>query len=222
MAADLLTYNEFLAADGKATGDVDSTEASRIQFAITGASQAVRQYLDRDLTLNTDSVQGARTFRYWGHGTVDIDDCTSVTQVAFTSTPWQPFTRVLDVSEWVQPIPSRNLPVSDFLELWTNLPFAASPEMGFKWNADRYGYRPHPIELDITAVWGWPSIPQDIKMATVWVVGEFLAAISPYTAESIEGYSHSFGSGRSMSLIPQTAITVRAQSLLDPYQRVNV
>jgi hypothetical protein len=112
--------------------------------------------------------------------------------------------------------------VQNYLELWTNLPFAASPAMGFKWNADRYGYRPHPIELDVTAVWGWPSIPADIQMATVWVVGELMADISPYVSEAIEGYSHSYGSARAASLVPQTAITSRAQSLLDPYTRVNV
>lgn len=222
MARDLLTYDEFLAFDGRAPGDVNEQEAARLTIAISAASNAVRQFVDRDLTLSVDAVQGDRTFRWLGHDSIDIDDATQVTQVALSSTPWQPFTRVLDVSEWITPTPEYNLPVFDSLELWTNLPFGSSPEMGFKWNQDRYGYRPHPIILSVTAVWGWPVIPEDIKMATVWTVGEMIATLSPYTSEAIEGYSHSFGSGRTMSLTPQTAVPSRAQSLLDPYLRINV
>lgn len=222
MARDLLTYGEYLARAGKAAADVDQTEAARIQAAISDASQAVRQYVDRDLTLNIDSVQGDRTFRWLGHNTIDIDDATTINSISLASTPWSPFSRTLDVSEWVQPLPEPNLPVIDYVELWTNLPFGSSPEMGFKWNQDRYGWRPHPIELTVNAVWGWPLIPGDVKMAVVWTTAEMLADLSPYTAEAIEGYSHSYGSGRTVNTLPQEVVPQRAQSILAAYQRVNV
>lgn len=220
MAADLLTFQEFLDRAGRDSTDLDVAETARAHAAIAGASSAIRAYVDRDLTLNADAVQGARTFRYYGHTLLEIDDCKSVTSVSTASTPWQPFTRVLSLTEYI-PGPF-NAPVLTYIELHTILPFGNSPEMGFMWNADRYGFIPRPIEISVDAVWGWPAIPEDIKWAAVWVVGELMTSISPYTVESIEGYSHSFGSGRSQSLVPQTAITVRAQSLLDPYIRINV
>lgn len=227
MASNLLTLSDYLAASGQASTDLDAPETARANWAIGVASTAIRQYLDRDLTLTADADQSPRTFRYYGHRMLEIDDCSDIQSVATAITPWSPQSRILDAAEWLAGSSSANLPVKDYLELWTILPFGGNPAMGFKWNQDmlvrEYGTRARPLELVVTATWGWPEpIPNDIKQAAVWVMGEVLAEIQPWTSESIAGYSHSMGSGRSMSLIPQTAVSTRAMSLLDPYMRVNV
>jgi hypothetical protein len=223
MASDLLTLNDFLAASGQT--NLDASETSRAQWAIGTASAAIRQYLDRDLTLNSDAVQAPRTFRYYGHRMLEIDDCTDIQTVATAVTPWTPSTRTLDAREWIAGQSSANLPVKDCLELLTILPFGMNPAMGFQWNEDvyaaQYGVRSRPLELTVTATWGWAAIPQDIKQAAVWVIGEVLAEVLPWTTESIAGYSHTLGE-RAAALVPQTAVSVRAQSLLDPYVRINI
>src|SRR5438270_9989731 len=170
MAADLLTYAEWIQATGRDAARVDADLQAKAEWAITVASDAIRQYTDRDLTLNTDAVQGPRTFRYLGHGVLEIDDCTDIQQVEVASTPWSPASRVLDSTEWIAASSSSNLPVIDYLELLTNLPLAGSPEMGFQRNVDRYGWRPHPVEITVTATWGWPIIPAGVKQAAVWTV----------------------------------------------------
>lgn len=220
MATDLITSTQFANAVGNDPTSLDPVDLAKIRWAIAAASDAIRSYTDRDFTLTTDAIQGTRTYRYYGHDVLEIDDAESVTQVQTGPGPWTPYTRILDPTEWIAG-PYGSL-IQNYIELWTVLPYAASPEMGFKNNADYYGFRPHPMTLVVTAVWGWPAIPPAVQQAAVLVTADIMASPYPYTAEAIEGYSHSFGSGRSAAMIPQTVITVRAQSLLDPYTRVNV
>ena len=225
MASDLITVDEYKKATGQSSQTLSQDDADQLAWAITSASRVIRNYLDRDLTLAADASPGARTFRYTGGNVLEIDDATAITSVATTITPWSPATRTLDPSEWVAAATTANLPVFDAVELWTNLPFAQSPAMGFQWNEDRYGWRPHPLSLDVTATWGWPEFPQDIKQAAIWQTTDIMAPETPYVSESIEGYSHSFRETRSnasQQANPITAVTPRAQSLLDPYVRVNV
>ncbi len=220
MAADLLTISDYYAALGRDASELDADERARAQWSITAASNVIRGYCDRDLTLNTDAIQGSRSFRYYGHELLEVDDCTSVSQVSIASTPWAPVTRILDPSEWLSG--PYNATIQTYIEMQTRLPFPASPEMGFKWNADRYGYRPHPSILSVTAVWGWPDIPWDIKQATIWVIGEIEASYLPYNQEAIENYSRTVQPRSAAGTAPPGAISVRAASLLDPYARINV
>lgn len=223
MARDIVTLQEYLVATGGGTPDAD--EQAQLEWAITSASQVIRNYLDRDVVLQADATPGSRTFRYTGGNVVEIDDATAITSVATSITPWSPSSRTLDPSEYIASPSSANLPVIDSIELWTNLPFAQDPAMGFKWNQDRYGWLPHPQELDVVATWGWPTIPTDIKQAVIWQTTDLLTPDTPYITEAIEGYSHSFRETRGstgQNVTPITAITPRAQSLLDPYVRVNV
>lgn len=234
MASDLLTLDEFCARTGRDPNKLPPLDAAKFPPLISAASAAVRNYVDRDLTLQADADQSPRTFRYYGHGMVEIDDCTSISQVATAVTAWSPASRILDPSEYIAGATSSNLPVMDYIELWTNLPMiAASPAMGFTWNADRYGYRPHPVMVTVTANWGWATIPEDIKMATVWTVGEFEVPETPYISESISGYSHTMertrsGGGSGDNGSPnltggmEQAVPERAQALLVPYVRVNM
>jgi hypothetical protein len=211
------------------------TETERISWAISTASEAVRVFLDRDVTLASNATPGPRQFRYDGHGSLDVDDFTAINSVSLTPNAYSGATRTFQPYEYIAMASSSVLlPVMDTIEMWTALPFADSPAMGFQWNADRLGFRPQPVLITVDAVWGWPSIPQSIKQATIWTMGEMLIPETPYVQESIAGYSvvsersmrsgggGQDGSGPTNPVSMAAAIPGRAQALLAPYLRVNV
>jgi len=222
--ADLLTFTEYLHAVGKSPSELDDQEATRIEGAIATASDAVRKFTDRQLMLNADAVQGTREFRYLGHGSLEIDDCTTINTI---STKAQSFasSRTLDPTEWYAF--NEVLPVIDYVEFFTR--FAAtglSPEMGFQRNLDNYPFVPYPTVLVVNAVWGWPSIPPAVKQAAVWTTAAMLADPNPYFSESIAGFSRSYAppprggqpGGPTPGSVTQ-ALPDRAIALLDPYLR---
>lgn len=224
MAADLITPADYYALTNTPTPDTGTT--AEVAAAITGASNAIRMYTDRDFTLEADASQIPRTFKYVG-GYLEIDDCQSVTSVSIAVTPWNTVGRMLDPTEWDSGASNRQLDVLDYIELMVRTYRGGSPAMGFQWNADQYGYgygytNYGPPSYTVDAVWGWPSIPDEIKYAMVWIMGEFMSDPEPYNSESIENYSHVVSASRSGAGAPIVAIPVRAASLLDPYMRINV
>jgi hypothetical protein len=70
--------------------------------------------------------------------------------------------------------------------------------------------------VEVTAVWGWPEIPEDVQQAAVWTAAAFAEDARQITSESIEGFS------RSMNTLAPTALPLRARDLLDQYRRVVV
>lgn len=214
VSGNLLSFSEYLVRMGLAPGDVDANEQAQIEADIAAASMAIRSHTDRDFMLVTDALQVPKQFRYDGTGIVDIDDASAVTTVSLATTPWN-VGRTLDVTEWIAgPF---NKPILEYLEVWSKF-YPSSPAMGFNRNEDNplypRGYGPVIIEVD--AVWGWTSIPEDVKQAMIWVVASLRSDPSPYTSESIESYSWT----KRWSL--PDAITDRAQAILDPYTRINV
>jgi hypothetical protein len=224
MASDLITLNDYLTATGGSIDELETPQQAQLERAISSASSIIRNYLDRDVKLaSEDATPATRTFRYNGGGLLDIDDATEVTSVATAITPASPASRVLQPQEWAASATSSNLPVLDTIELWTRLPFAQSPAMGFQWNEDTYGWRFYPVSLDVTAIWGWAEIPLDLQQAVVWQVADVITPESPYISEAIDGYSHSMREARGTTNVgPINAVSGRVQALLDPYVRVNV
>ena len=70
--------------------------------------------------------------------------------------------------------------------------------------------------VEVTAVWGWAAIPEDVQQATVWIASAFADKDRSITSESIEGYS------RSLSTVPLSSIPLRSRDLLDQYRRITV
>jgi hypothetical protein len=110
--------------------------------------------------------------------------------------------------------------------------YGPSPEMGFMRNLDvaaREGRLTGPLPLvKVGATWGWPEVPKDVKLATLWTMEDWGAGeAGPTTpgavSEAIEGYSVSFGSrtgaSREMQLM---GMPNRAKDLLSAYQKVYV
>ena len=213
---DLITTAELYTAMGVAVGDQDATTTAQLAQAIKGASEAVRRYTDRDF--GTATVTQERTFEYDGSGFLDIPDCAAVTQVAFS---FAGFDTILDSSDWtVQPSGAT-------VFTWMTLPAQRGlydPAMGFTRNADVI-YRERgwlgTAYVKVTASWGWPTVPDDVKQAVIWTAAAMAQDPGAFKSESIAEYSYarddSLDGGREPS-----GITERAKELLAPYLRIQI
>lgn len=203
----LISLNELKIALGKPLNV--TTEDAKLEAAISAASQAILIYTDRDF--GASNVTEARTFEYDGSGFLEIDDASAITEVSLAISN---YSTVLTVDQW-EAQPHRG-PVYTYLLLPFGL-LISSPAMGFKQNLDRYEpVQTEPTIATVIATWGYPTVPADVKQATIWTATSMSENPRPYTSESIADYSHSNQ--------PQTssteAIPERARSLLEPYRRV--
>lgn len=203
---DLLGYD--------ATNTVDDPQITAL---IPAASLTIQNYTDRDF--GSTSVTEARTYQYDGSGYVDIDDASLITAVEFV------VPNATNIS-----VPS---------DLWTALPYGSpifnyiqindvysgvNPAMGFERNLDVL-YREGRLSaqttvVSVTATWGWPVVPVDVKLATAWTIKNWMsdAGSDNLTSEAIEGFSRSWARGGAGSVVP-LAIPSRARDLLAQYQR---
>jgi hypothetical protein len=215
MASDLITLERLLDALNKVSVDLEPQESRKYASSIRAASAAVRAYTDRDFNLNTSRTAKVRTFEYDESGYIDIDDCQSVTAVRITF-PYGGMPQTLTTDQWaLMPYDGE---VKDNLVIYSPLSYGMSREMGFTWNLDTYdgpmgGAPPY---VEVTAVWGWAAIPEDVQQATVWTSAAFAEDARQVTSESIEGFS------RSMNVLAPTALPLRARDLLDQYRKIVV
>lgn len=221
--ASILTLTEY-----KTLSNIASTNTKKdaeYKAMLPAVTQAILSYSGRDFS--TDPVTEERSYEYDMSGYMDIDDATDITAVKIT-VPWGADITLDSAWDWY-PQPARRDDNSVYWYLaipgWSAGP--ASPEMGFKQNFDvlaregRWGSRPTTVK--VTGTWGWPSVPDDVKIAAKWTLDDWVAR-RPETAapaEAIESYSRNFGTvriGESLSL----AIPYRARDLLAAYTKVQV
>lgn len=191
--------------------NIPVTDVSRddeLEFALQAASDAVEDYADRTFTLQASGVPTPREYEYDGSGWLDIDDCTTITEVRFGD-------RALLESDWhAHPVGKLTF---HYIILHDGYYGQASPEMGFKWNADRLPFHPvRPPMVTVTAAWGWPTVPFPVQQATIWTAIALTENPRPYISESIEGYTRTVGEAPSFFVPP------RAQAALVPYVRIKV
>jgi hypothetical protein len=215
MAADLITLERLLDAENKIEAELEPQEVRNYEAAIRAASSAVRAYTDRDFTLNASAVASTRTFEYDDSGYIDIDDVQSVNMVKIVFPYGEPPQTLLSTQWALMPYDGV---IKDNLIVYAPFNYGMSREMGFTWNLDTYDgpYGGPPPMVEVTGVWGWPTIPDDVQQATVWIASAFSEDDRSITAESIEGYS------RSMTTVPLSALPLRARDLLDQYRRILV
>lgn len=186
-----------------AIGQTDEDKQARYEQTIAEASAAIRSYTDR--TFASAETADTREYSYDGDGWLEVDDIVpgSITEVRVDGV-------VLPATHYsAQPVGG---PAITWLELAGR---AHSPEMGFMRNEDYYAARfgDRPAVVTITATFGWPEVPPDVKRATVWTVMAFSENPSAYISESIAGYSRTTAN-------PSTAaIPARARDILDNYRR---
>ncbi|MBA3240089.1 MAG: phage head-tail connector protein [Acidobacteria bacterium] len=206
----LSEYKTFIGIDPSNTRDDAQTEA-----LIAAASNAVRTYTDREFELSSDPA--TRIFQYDNSGFLEIDDCVAVTTIT-TDAGVIGQSYALTPEQWTA-MPHRE-ETDDrpfyYLVVHGGPYFPFSPQMGFERNLDKFDpyYRKNPL-VSVTATWGWPLIPADVKLATAWMIEDTLSSPQGPTSESIEGYARSWGSGGRPLAIPN-----RSRDLLASYQRV--
>jgi hypothetical protein len=214
-AENLINLEELKFAMNIAAGEVDALRDARLQQAIRDASAAVRRFADR--AFGKPEVPGTRIYEWDASGYLDIDDCMSVTSVVFTfggfEFPIEPF--------YWRPEPQEGPPY-----IYLTIPHWAgvySPEMGFERNLDVIskdrGWPGLIPTVKVTASWGWPEVPADVRRATIWTAAAMSEKPENYVSESIAGYSYST-SNRTSGL--PTAIPAQAQDILSAYVRFQI
>jgi hypothetical protein len=223
--ADLLTLNEYKTYAGIPLSD--TTNDVQLAAMITAASRAIRNYTDR--SFDTTLITEERQFEYDGGGYLDIDDATAITGVAFTYPLLGTTDITLDATyQW------RAMPYGGPVYHYVIVPmgyYGMSPEMGFMRNLDvaaREGRLSGPLPLvKVTATWGWPAVPEDVKLATLWTLDDWDAGVAGpsnpgVVSESIEGYAVSYGSRQGTRESMLMAVSNRSKDLLSHYQKIYV
>lgn len=221
MADDLITLDDYKALGG--VQPADTRNDSQIVAILAGASRLVRNFTGRNFSVATGDIT-PRSFQYDESGMLDIDDCVSVAALS-TNAGIIGQTYDLTVDEWTA-MPQDDSDVFYYLIIHGGPYYGGSPEMGFERNLDQYPLtRKRPL-ITVEADWGWPAIPEDVKIATTLIVSEFVGSAGGagrsegLTAEAIEGWSRSWG-GRTGEGIAQS-LPNRARDILANYQRIFV
>lgn len=214
-AESLITLEELKFAMNIAAGEVDALRDARLQQAIRDASAAVRRFADRAFG---KPVSAETRIYEWDHsGYLDIDDAMSVTAVVFT---FGGFEFTIEPFYW-RPEPQEGPPYT-YLTIphWAGI---YDPQMGFEKNLDVIskdrGWPGLIPTIKVTASWGWPTIPDDVKRATIWTAAAMSEKPENYVSQSIAGYSYTT-SNRTSGL--PTAIPAMAQDILAAYVRFQI
>jgi hypothetical protein len=208
---DLIT----LAQLKRALGDTTTARDALYAEVIVRSSQAIRDYVIRDLKTPADVVATTRRFVYDGSGILQIDDAVEVETVTII----RPNTadQVLTEDEY-EPQPYRSNGTIPFYWLDVLATYRVSPEMGFTSNLDTLWrkYLPQTTEVfvDVEAKWGWNAIPESIVQAAIWTAVAFLENPRNVISEHVAGVGRTYAN-------PSRAIAIppRAQELLEPYAR---
>lgn len=220
--ADLITLSELKAARGETGSDNDT----KYTWMIGTASSIIRNYTGRDF--GAAQLTEERSFQYDGSGYLDIDDASTVTDVKLVVPNSDDFPLDAAYQWFPQPARRDDSPVYTYIVL-SGVPATPgfSPEMGFARNLDVY-YSEHrvptiPTTLKVTATWGWPTVPPDVKQAAIWTIEEWISRSDGegLTSEAIEGYARSWGRGTGQTS-PALAIPDRARDVLSAYEKIQI
>jgi hypothetical protein len=182
------------------------------------ASQAVRDFAQREFKTPVDLVNSTRRYIYDGSGVLEIEDAHSIDSVTVVrnGVPDTEFT----VNEY-EPQPYRSVDSYQPYYWLDILPATGfSPEMGFTRNLDTLWTKyllPNTAEVfvDVSASWGWASIPGTVTQAAIWTAASFLENPRNLISESVAGVSRSYANPSRSVALPE-----RAKELLYDYQRM--
>lgn len=176
-----------------------TTTDDQIAAAVTAASREVDGHTRR--RFYADANASARVFYRVDNHTARIDDCIvgSITSVQLDTGTDQTWAKTLTASEWMA-YPLNG--IGDTGEPWPVTKIRTTGELLIP--TDVTAGMP---TVKVTARWGWPSIPQPVKQATLILAAEiYKLREAPF---GVAGFDQ-FGAVRVRSL-PQV------ERLLDPY-----
>jgi len=185
--------------------DIDPTDTrkdAQYEALIPAVSRTITTFTGRDFASPLVVEERQYVYNADDGGFLDIDDTAQVNSVTFAN-PYGDDV-LLDPAQWVAMPPRRDdSPVFTYLSIQgLDSGFRPpSPLMGFTRNLDvlwaegRYRYGSYTPTFKVNAQWGWPDVPEDVKVAAVWTLQEWVTRpnAEAMTAESIEGYSRSWG-----------------------------
>jgi hypothetical protein len=169
--ASILTKDEYKTLRGITTADRDD----QITAALGPVEDAISRYAERDFTV--EPVTETRRYRYEGP-IVNIDDAIEVQSVEIDDVLLDP-----DVSYTVEPYDRSQ--AYYFLDLSAYSGRRSSPLMGFTRNEDVLGTRQNRF-VDVTAKWGWETVPEALKLAVALMVDEFASPRAEHSGISAE------------------------------------
>lgn len=189
----------------KAALDIDPTDTRKdAQYTalIPAVSRAIVTYTGRDFASPLVTETRQYTYASDDGGYLDIDDTAQITSVVFANPYGDDVT--LDPDQWIAMPPRRDdSPVFTYIAIQGlgDGYRPPSPLMGFTRNLDvlwaegRYGFAAYAPTFKVTAQWGWPDVPEDVALAAVWALQEWVTRpnAEAMTAEAIEGYSRAWG-----------------------------
>lgn len=205
----ILTLDQYKAL----RGIENSKRDAQFEMAIPGAEDAAVRYTQRAFT-QVPTV-GTRSFVYESQSILEIDDCQSVTEVKFDGVP-------IAAENYIAG-PQGIGEVFYYVEL-LNYPWAIYDPY-----IDPFIRNVHPEHrtrrkriVEITATYGWPTVPFSVRQAVAFLVDEFAsetaaAGAGGVAAEAIVDYSKVF---EKATREESAVLPPRVAELLDPFRRV--
>lgn len=219
--ADLITLSRFKALqpginDPNAPNPKDPTYSA----LISAASALIRSYTGMEFNVvRSSTLPTTRQYQYDGSGWVDIDEAQNITTVSIVGNYLGAQAWNYTQYDWIA------YPLNTPVKRWLSLPpstYGISPEMGFTYNLDTLAskYPNSQALVNVTAVWGWPSIPEDIQQAAVWTAQSMLdSAGGEYQSQTIANYSRTKAYA---SVVEGDPIPPKARAVLESYIMPNL
>jgi len=207
----------------------DDRKDDQYEALIPAVSRVITNFTGRDFASPLVTEERQYVYSPDDGGFLDIDDTAQVQSVAYANPYGDDVTLTAD--QWVAFPPRRNdSPVFTYLAI-SGLGDgyqSPSPIMGFARNVDvlwaegrlvNSAYMP---TFKVTAEWGWPDVPEDVKVAAVWTLQEWVTRpnAEAMTAESIEGFSRAWG--RQGIVSTSQGIPNRALDILSNYVKIDI
>lgn len=147
----------------------DAVDDARVAFLTAAASELVRGYCGRSFNVDSAQVASARYFTPDLYCTVKIDDCYEVTAVATDNGDDGSYGTTWATTDYLLLPPGGQGPYGSTGWPYTGIRAVEAREFP-TWTT-----RP---SVKVTGKWGWSSLPSDVTMATLMLVGEMFRAKS--------------------------------------------
>lgn len=175
----LASVREFLRQSDATQTDMDAT----LTTLITQASKAIHKFTGREFA-TTSSAGATRKFEYYGGGYLhftpyDLKTCTTVTIDSETDSPT---TLEEDADFFLKPR-NKDAGVWEYMELRGLGPSSRSSSHDYKpWR-----------QVSITGDWGFPAVPEDVKVAANMLVAFWYRNQSAVPGRELDGEGSRFG-----------------------------